>query len=188
MPKTITISGRELYDEATNRFTTIKDTKLVLEHSLISLSKWEAKYKKPFLRNQFTKKGGMETEEEVRYYIECMTILPQNPDPLLYSCLTQENVNEIVEYINDPMTATWFNDNKPKKGGRRSETLTAEVIYWEMIALQIPLDFQKWHLNRLMTLIRVCNEKNEAPNKKMSKADIARRNSALNKARKKPHV
>ena len=175
MPKTIVVPAKELFDESTNRFINVKETKLVLEHSLLSVSKWEAKYKKPFLVE-----GALDTTEKVLYYFECMTISPQNPDPMLYLCLDKDHLDEIMEYINDPMTATWFKDDKKPKR-RPKEIMTSEVIYWEMIALEIPIEFQKWHLNRLMTLIRVCNEKNNP--EKMSKKDIAAENAAINRQR-----
>lgn len=178
MPKKIKIKATELYDEAHNKFINIKETELVLEHSLISISKWEAIWKKPFLVE-----NALDTNAKILSYIECMTISPQNPDPKLYLCLTQEDVTEIVNYINDPMTATWFNDknNGKKKPFRNKEVLTSEVIYWEMIALNIPINFEKWHINRLMTLIRVCNAKNNP--EKMSKKDLAAENARINSQR-----
>ena len=174
MSKTITIKQTELFDEITSRFITVKETELVLEHSLLSISKWEAKWKKPFLVE-----GAMDTNEKVIDYIKCMTITPQKPDPNVWLCLSEQNLKEIVDYINDPMTATWFKEDKKKKVNK--EIMTSEVIYWEMIALQIPIEFQKWHLNRLMTLIRVCNAKNNP--EKMSKKDIAAENAAINAQR-----
>lgn len=174
MPLTITIPARDLWNEDTERFINVKETKLVLEHSLLSISKWEAKFKKPFLVE-----GALDTSEKVLYYLECMTITPQNPDPNVYLCLTQENMNEIMKYINDPMTATWFREDKKKN--KSKDIMTSEVIYWEMIALEIPIEFQKWHINRLMTLIRVCNAKNNP--EKMSKEDIAKENAAINAQR-----
>lgn len=174
MPLTITIPARDLWNEDTERFINVKETKLVLEHSLLSISKWEAKFKKPFLVE-----GALDTSEKVLYYLECMTITPQNPDPNVYLCLTQENMNEIMKYINDPMTATWFREDKKKS--KQKDIMTSEVIYWEMIALEIPIEFQKWHINRLMTLIRVCNAKNNP--EKMSKEDIAKENAAINAQR-----
>ena len=183
MPLPITVQPKELYDEANNRFINVKETHLVLEHSLISISKWEAKYKKPFLVE-----GSMGNVEEVMYYVKCMTITPQNVDDDVYKCLTEENVKTIVEYINDPMTATWFSeDKKPKSKSRKKEILTSEVIYWQMIALQIPQAYEKWHLNRLLTLIRVCAAKNEeqcGDKPKMSKSDLLKRNAALNAQRR----
>ena len=181
MPLTITIQPKELFDEVDNRFINVKETHLVLEHSLISISKWESKYKKPFLVE-----GSMDTADKVLYYIKCMTITPQNVDDIVYTCINEEQVKEIVAYINDPMTATWFaDDKKPKK--RTKEIITSEVIYWQMIACQIPQTYEKWHLNRLLTLIKVCGIKNEeqyGDKKKMSKSDLLKRNAALNAQRR----
>ena len=165
----------ECWDEEKGEFIPSKEVTLQLEHSLVSLSKWESKWCKPFLSNV------EKTEEEVLDYIKFMT-LTQNVDPEVYNHLTQENVNKINEYINAPMTATTFSDNKQGKGGR--EIITAELIYYWMVALNIPFECQKWHLNRLITLVRVCNIKNEPP-KKMSKRDIMSRNASLNAARRK---
>ena len=170
----ITIPARELFDESKQEFINFKEQTLQLEHSLVSLSKWESKWCKPFLSNV------EKTEEEVLDYIKFMT-LTQNVDPEVYDHLTQENVNQINEYINAPMTATTFADNKQGKG---REIITAELIYYWMVALNIPFECQKWHLNRLITLVRVCNIKNEPP-KKMSKRDIMSRNASLNAARRK---
>ena len=190
MSLTLTIPARDLWDEQSERFINVKETKLVLEHSLLSVSKWEAKYKKPFLVE-----GALDSPEKVLYYFECMTITPQNPDPNVYLVLTKSELDEIMKYINDPMTATWFKEDKNLKKKIQKEIMTSEVIYWEMIALEIPIEFQKWHLNRLMTLIRVCNAKNNP--EKMSKKDLAAENAAINKQRlakmrsmsaKKPHV
>lgn len=183
MPLTIIIQPRELFDEENGRFINVKETHLVLEHSLISISKWEAKYKKPFLVEK-----SMGTPEEVLFYIKCMTVTPQNVDDIVYNCLTEDNIKDIVAYINDPMTATWFGeDKKPPGKSRKKEILTSEVIYWQMIALQIPQAYEKWHLNRLLTLIRVCAAKNEeqyGDKPKMSKNDLLKRNAALNAQRR----
>lgn len=183
MPLPITIQPKELFDEENNRFINVKETHLVLEHSLISISKWESKYKKPFLVEK-----SMSNVEEVLYYIKCMTVTPQNVDDIVYTCLTEDQIKEIVAYINDPMTATWFSDDKQNSTkSKKKEILTSEVIYWQMIALQIPQGFEKWHLNRLLTLIRVCAAKNEeqyGDKKKMSKSDLLRRNAALNAQRR----
>lgn len=170
----IQVKGRELFDEETLTFISAKDTVLHLEHSLISLAKWESKWHKPFLNND------QKTEEEMRDYIRCMTIT-QNVDPDVYYCMSEENLLEVKRYMEDPMTATWFNDkNNPKS---RQKAVTAELIYYWMIALGIPLEWEKRHLNRLLTLIRVCNNEN-APKKKMSKRDVYKQNAALNEARK----
>lgn len=170
----IQVKGRELFDEETLTFISAKDTVLQLEHSLISLAKWESKWHKPFLNNE------QKTEEEMRDYIRCMTIT-QNVDPDVYYCMSEENLLEVKRYMEDPMTATWFNDkNNPKS---RQKAVTAELIYYWMITLGIPLEWEKRHLNRLLTLIRVCNNEN-APKKKMSRKDIYKQNAALNEARK----
>lgn len=170
----IQVKGRELFDEETLTFISAKDTVLQLEHSLISLAKWESKWHKPFLNNE------QKTEEEMRDYIRCMTIT-QNVDPDVYYCMSEENLLEVKRYMEDPMTATWFNDkNNPKS---RQKTVTAELIYYWMITLGVPLEWEKRHLNRLLTLIRVCNNEN-APKKKMSRKDVYKQNAALNEARK----
>lgn len=169
------IKGVDLYDEKNEEFVSTKDTTLRLEHSLISLSKWESKWHKPFLGNDDR------TDEEIRDYIRCMTIT-QNVDPLVYLGLSAENYKSIEEYMSDTMTATWFNDkNNPKS---RQKVVTAELIYYWMISLQIPFECERWHLNRLLTLIRVCNNEN-TPKTKMKKGDIFKQNSQLNEARKK---
>lgn len=171
---TITVPGMESYDPLTETFFTTKEQKLTLEHSLLSIAKWEAKWGKPFLDRKAPK-----TLEESRDYIRCMTIT-QNVDPLVYLALTEQNYNDILAYMENPMTATWFSqDSRPP--GR--EIVTAEVIYYYMVALQIPFTCEKWHFNRLMTLIRVCNEKNKPP-KKMGKKAIMSKNQALNAARR----
>lgn len=171
----ITIPAAEQWDEQKQEFVYVKEQKLQLEHSLVSLSKWEAKWCKAFLGKQD------KTQEETIDYVRCMT-LTQNVDPDVYKYLTAENINEINEYIGAPMTATWFSDDK--KGKINQETVTSELIYYWMITLNIPFECQKWHLNRLITLIKVCNIKNQ-PAKKMSKKDIMSRNAALNAARRK---
>ncbi len=172
---TITIPAAEMFDERTEEFFKTKEQTLQLEHSLVSLSKWEAKWNKAFLTNN------EKTLEETIDYIQCMTIT-QNVDPNVYKALTRSNIDAINKYISAPMTATTFyNDNQK---GRSKETVTSELIYYWMIALNIPMECQKWHLNRLLTLVRVCNIKNTPP-KKMSRREIMNRNAALNAARRK---
>ena len=171
----ITIPAVELWDERKQEFVTTKEQTLQLEHSLVSLSKWESKWCKPFLTKQ------EKTFEETLDYIKCMTIT-QNVDPEVYNYLTNENIEEINKYIEAPMTATYFSDDKTVKPSR--EQITAELIYYWMIALNIPFECQKWHLNRLLTLIKVCNIKNQPP-KKRSRKEIMSRNAALNAARRK---
>ena len=174
----LTIPAREFYIEETNEFITTKEQTLQLEHSLVSLSKWESKWCKSFISYREEK-----TREETIDYIKCMTIT-QNVDPSVYTYLTQDNINKVLEYINAPMTATFFSDDKTGKTNR--EPITSELIYYWMVSLQIPFKCEKWHLNRLITLIRVCNLKNQPP-KKMSKRDIMSRNARLNAARRQKH-
>lgn len=171
----LTVPKRELYCEEINEFVTVKETKLQLEHSLVSLTKWEAKWHKPFLSKE------QMTLEETIDYIRCMTI-SQNVDPLVYLNLTENNIDEVKRYIEEPMTATTFNLTKNNSTNR--EIITSELIYYWMIALNIPFECQKWHLNKLFTLIQVCNIKNTPP-KKMSIKEIMERNRTLNEERKR---
>ena len=171
----ITVPSKEIFDEATSSFVDVKEQTLTLEHSLVSLYKWESKWHKPFL----SKEG--KTNEETIDYIKCMT-LTQNVDPNVYMCLTNKNIQDINDYIEDPMTATTFSDDNKKSG--KQKIVTAEVIYYWMLSLQIPFKCEKWHLNKLLTLIRVCNAEN-APAEKKSMADIRKSNRELNMARRK---
>ena len=171
----IVIPQMECFNEKTSEFVTLKAETLQLEHSLVSLSKWESKWHKSFLTKE------EKTYEETLDYIKCMTIT-QNVKPEVYQRLTQKNISDINDYIANPMTATTFSENRNGKGSR--ERITSELIYYWMIALNIPFECQKWHLNRLLTLIRVCEIKNQPP-KKMSKAELVSRNAALNAARRK---
>lgn len=170
----ITIPESEWFDERTNTFEKIKETRLQLEHSLISLHRWEQKWGKPF----FSEKP--KSREECNDYVRCMTIT-KNVDPIIYSHIPLNILDEIDRYIEAPMTATWFGGASAKN--KHSNAVTAEVIYYWMIALNIPFECEKWHLNSLMTLIRVCNAKNTPP-KKQSKRDMLSQRTALNRARK----
>jgi len=186
---TITIPATELWDENKNEFIDLlkKPITLQLEHSLVSLAKWEAKWKKPFLGKQ--EEYNM-TVEETTDYIRCMTIT-QNVNPEIYNYLPSDIFSQINNYIKDAMTATWFGENNSKKKPAK-EIITAELIYYQMIVLNIPIEFQKWHLNRLLTLIKVCAIKQEEQptgvdkkgKPKMSKEQIKNRR-AINQARLK---
>lgn len=170
----IVIPGIELFNAQTNEFTTTKETTLSLEHSLVSVSKWESKWKKPFLTDE------PKTREESVDYIRCMTITQNVPEDV-YSRIDGETMQKIQAYIDDPMTATWFNEHKKKN--RRGEIVTSELIYFWMVAYNIPFECQKWHLNRLLTLIKVCDVKN-SPEKKMGKKEAAEWQRAMNARRK----
>lgn len=180
----ITIPSREYFDDKKQEFIKTKETELTLEHSLLSLFKWEQKWKKPFL-----KEGYQKTYEETIDYIRCMTLTP-NIDPNLYYNLDQKTVEEIGAYINDPHTATTFNE--PKKEGEAKRKVkppeTAETIYCSMVMAGIPFECQKWHINNLLTLIKTYNVKNDdGKKKKHSKGDIAKNRAAINAQRLKKY-
>jgi hypothetical protein len=170
----IIIPGTEFYNERKEEFVYTKPTALTLEHSLLSLSKWESKWRKPFLGSD------NKTIDECIDYVRCMT-QEDGIDPLIYQNLSEALFKQINDYIEAPMTATTIRETFGRKGSR--QIITNELIYYWMTALAIPFECEKWHLNRLLMLIRVCNEKN-APQKKMSKRDIYSQNRALNAARK----
>lgn len=173
----ITIPERDYFDDSRQEFLYFPETKLTLEHSLISLSKWESKWKKPFLSKE------PKTLEESVDYIRCMT-LDKNVKDNAYMAIDPNTFEKISAYINDSMTATWFNESKMGRGGGRGQTVTSELIYYWMIAFNVPFECQKWHLNRLLTLIKICEIKNQ-PSKKMKQKDVYAQNRALNAARKK---
>lgn len=170
---TLVIQAQDSFDEATQQFVIEDEVVLTLEHSLVSLSKWESTWEKPFLGND------SKSTEETIGYIQAMTLTPNVP-PEVYRRITQEHVSQINEYISAKMTATWFSELPGRPKSR--EIITAELIYYWMVALTIPLEWENRHLNRLLTFIRVCNQKNE-PKKKMSRQELARRNHELNEAR-----
>lgn len=167
----IYVEGSEQYNEETNEFVTIKPQTIKLEHSLVSISRWESKWHKPFLSSD-------KTREEVLDYIRCMTI--NQVDPTVYFSLSAKNFQDINDYIQDSMTATTI---KKMPGMHNNETVTSELIYYWMVAYEIPFECEKWHINRLLTLIKICNIKNQ-PAKNMSKREIIEQNRALNAARR----
>lgn len=185
----LTVAGEQSWNPRTEEFEYTKPVELRLEHSLLSLAKWESKWHVPFL----TSSGNMTREQQLDY-IRCMTVT-QGTDPAVYQKLTREQMTAINEYMDDPMTATWFagepkpNEPKDKRTARpkrrppRGETTTAEVLYAQMFALGIPKECEKWHLNRLLTLIRVGQEMN-APQKKMTPGERMSQQRALNAQRK----
>lgn len=170
----VTIPGQEYYDEVNNMFYNKKSVVLNLEHSLISVSKWESKWHKPFLDTPDL------STEQIIDYIKCMTLNKVDDD--VYLRMTNENIEEIYDYINNPMTATWFNESLSNKSVSH-KIITSEILYYDMIAMNIPFECEKWHLNRLITLIRVCAEKNNPP-KKMNRQEMLSRRNQLNEQRK----
>ena len=171
----LTIGGQDLWDDEKEEFVFVKPQTICLEHSLVSISKWESKWCKPFL-SKITER----TSEMMLDYVRCMTVT-QNVDPSVYYALTKEHLKQIEDYISAPMTATWFTEEK--KSHANGEQVTSELIYYWMIALNIPFECQRWHLNRLLTLIRICDIKNQKP-KKRSAREITQSRVALNAARK----
>lgn len=174
---TIVVPGVESFDEAESRITTVGDVNLQLEHSLLSLSKWEQEWEIPFLGKQ------EKTAEQTLSYIKAMTLTPEIA-PEVYSRLSPDNYNSIQNYIQAKMTATWFAESGSKPS---REVVTAEIIYYWMFSLQIPLDCENWHLNRLLTLIRVFDAKNQKnnPNRpRQSPANLAAERRRINAERR----
>ena len=170
----IVVPESEYYDEARQQFITYPAQRLKLEHSLLSVSKWESKWEKPFLGD------ATKTDEETRDYISCMCI-NSGVSPEVFSRIPPSVLNDISTYVGAKMSATWFAEEKKSSASR--EVITSELVYYWMVALAIPFECEKWHFNRLLTLIRVCHAKN-APSKKMSTQELLARNRSLNKARR----
>lgn len=171
----ITIPGGEIYDEENRKFRRTKPQTLDMEHSLVSISKWESKWKKAFLSR------APRTEDEIRDYYRCMTIT-SGVDPNAYYLLTDDNIRDIQAYIDDTMSATVFRGNNKQKGTPKPRT--SEQIYGAMVVLGIPFECQKWHLNRLLNLIQECETLNDG---KMSRKDSAKYMAQMNAMRKAKH-
>lgn len=174
----LTVPAREWFDEKNNSFISIKETTFVLEHSLLSVSKWESKWKKSFFET--FEKNEQNLKEEIDY-IRCMTI-NKDVDPFAYYGLSVGFMKQVRDYINDPMTATTVSSKKISRPGPKKK-VTSEVIYSQMVKYGIPFECQKWHLNRLTMLIQVCSIEN-GPVDKMSQKDIMKQNAAINAMRK----
>lgn len=178
---TVHVAATSYFNQETCEFVDVADTDIVLEHSLISISKWESKWHKPFISS--TLDDNKKDYEETLDYIRCMT-LNKNVDPNIYYAITEKQVEEINQYISDPMTATWFSQqNEHGSSTGSAQAVTSELIYSWMIALGVPFECEKWHLNRLITLIRIL-ESQQSSGKKMSRNDIYSQNKALNKIRR----
>lgn len=171
----LVVKTGELFNESTEEFVYPTQT-VRLEHSLVSLSKWESRFEKPLLTT------AERSLEETLYLLQAMCLTPDLP-PEIFHKLSEENITEINEYMTAKMTATWFTEPKNTRPNR--EVVTAELIYYWMISLQIPMECQHWHLNRLLTLIRVVSLKNTP--KKMSRAEAARQQRELNEQRLRQH-
>lgn len=170
----ITITGEEFYDEVTETFSGSGDTVIDLEHSLVSLSKWESEFQKPFLS------AGSKTTNEIFGYIRAMILTSEYPDDI-FARLDDQNLEKINTYIESKQSATTFAEiGKPPN---RKEVITGELIYYWMVSFNIPFECESWHLNRLFSLIRICNIKQSKP-RKMSRSEIAARNRSLNAQRK----
>jgi len=170
----LTIPEKEFYNEETETFFEAEPIDLELEHSLISLSKWESKFQKPFLSNE------KKTPGEILEYVYFMIVTPNISRDVIYQ-ITQESLDEITDYIESKQSATTFGEMP--KSNVRSETITSELIYYWMVSFNIPMECEKWHLNRLFSLIKICNIKQGKP-KKPSKNEIAQRNRELNEQRR----
>lgn len=178
MPKKIKIEGGELFDNDTQQFITVKPIELILEHSLISISRWESKYHKAFLVDTPEK-----TIDEMLYYMKCMVLNydPEDVDENVFKMCSKQTIDEIVAYIHDPQTATTITTRNKK---RNRDIITSELVYYWMCANYIPFSCETWPFNRLLTLIEVCSIKNDPKQGKMKTRDILSQNQALNKARR----
>jgi hypothetical protein len=170
----IKLGATRQFDDSKQEFVMAGGVPLRLEHSLVSLSKWESIHEKPFLANED------KTQEEIMSYVECMILSTDYPADWQLR-LSKENIEEIDAYISKKMTATWFRDAPGKPQTR--EVITSELIYYWMTVFNIPFTCETWHLNRLFTLVRVCDLKQSKP-KKMSRAEVAAQQRDLNAQRR----
>lgn len=175
----------EIWDPAREEFIyteEIPETKLTLEHSLVAISKWESKWKKAFLKENVRK-----TPEEILDYIRCMTIEENIPENV-YEYIPADEVDRIMKYVEDTMTATYINRKPAKETPGKKDVVTSELIYYWMIANQIPFECENWHLNRLMALIQICSVKNAAmyggKKNRADKNSLLKNNAAMNAARR----
>lgn len=171
---------RNLFNEETEEFISLPETRLKLEHSLISIHKWEQKWHKPFLDERYEK-----TSVELLDYIRCMS-LNGDPDLRVLGFMPQKTLKEIVDYINDPHTAATFSNRLKGAAKTKNEVITSETIYYWMIAHNIPHEYEKWHLEALLALIKFVSIRSGSENDKMSKTDTLKyiqQQNAINKAK-----
>lgn len=173
----ITVPKTEIFNENTNQFLWIPETTIQMEHSLVSLSKWEEKHHKAYLDPKL-----QHSATEILDYFKCMTIT-KNVKDSVFLALSQRNIEEISSYINDPMTATTFNEMATTKK-HSSKFITSEYLYFCMFSLGVPIECEKWHINRLMTLLKIFEEENK-PQKKRSEAETLNYYAKLNAERKR---
>ena len=176
----LVIPKQELWDPIREKFVSIEGAEFDLEHSLFSVSKWESKWHTPFHDDRKKK-----TAEQNIDYVRCMCVT-EGIEPKVFNYLSEKNVKDIIDYIGDSNTATWFNEGQNKKTGRK-EIITAEIIYYWMTVYNVPESYQMWHLNKLMTLLRVCAEKNNPDKKKTNSGQLAAQRRALVAARRKKY-
>lgn len=176
---TVHVPATEMFDDATQKFFTIEEVTLVLEHSLVSLSKWEEIWEKPFLGRSDL------TEIETLSYVKCMTLSPENVSDRVYSAIPNDELRRISDYINKSATATWFSEGPPGRPKPKSkEVITSEVIYYWLIAHRIDFQVQYWHLNRLLTLVKVANIKSDPKKSLMPKHELLAQQRLLNEQRR----
>ena len=180
MPLTINITD-EYWDNDKQEFSYPTKATITLEHSLLSISKWEAKWHKPYMGSE------NKTPGEFFSYIQCMSLKGEIDNTTIAS-LTRKNLEDILNYIEDPMTATTVKEDSSSVCGVPKTFVTSELLYSYMVNYRIPVEFEKWHLNRLLILIKVLNEQNKEP-KKRSERELIRDYAKIREAnRKKFHI
>lgn len=186
MPLKIVVPERQLFNEADETIIRTPETTLILEHSLISLSRWEMKWKEPFLSKVEQRPGEKEfTREQLLYYYKCMTMNTKEVDPNVYAALGEKEQTEILDYMKDPMTAATITDHKRGGRGNRGFYISSETIYSWMIDLEIPMECEKWHLNRLMALIKYRSADQDSD--KMPRNEVRQLYRDLNRQRRASH-
>lgn len=164
--------GDELFDEETNTFLHPVGKKLHLEHSLLSISKWEAEWEIPFLNTD-------KTSEQSLSYIKCC-VLDDDFDELLLNTLSDKNILDFNAYLSKGMTAKKIIDLRSslsqKRKSRRpasQKALTSEDIYYSMIQFHVWKECEEWPLQRLLSLLQLCSLKSNSTGE-MSKSDQAK--------------